>query len=230
MVIRCAVTNTSAASCEIPCSAESYMSKGCWTIWLPATALTFRVSTWSPRHSPRDRPPLHLRSTGSSSRELRVSLEYVANRIPRNPCEPRDPPLRFPSPSRHPRPESTNSGLPHPPDVPPSAFLTLSTGYSSGRFAGLFHPAATCGICFPGISPDAKPHRLSTAVPLMTLDDALLLLGRPEGRFHSSRSQRPVYRVLLLTPVRCHRQSGLGSADARFPLKFSPPRACLRLP
>jgi hypothetical protein len=88
------------------------MPIGCWTIRLPAPAVTFRVSTRPSRFPPSDRPPLHLRSTGSSSRELRASLEYVANRIPCDPCEPQDPPWRFASPSRHPHLESTNSRLP----------------------------------------------------------------------------------------------------------------------
>jgi hypothetical protein len=50
--------------------------------------------------------------------------------------------------------------------VPPSAFLTPSTVYSSARLAGLFHPAATSRVHTPGGSlrrPANPPHR--RAVP-----------------------------------------------------------------
>jgi len=63
----------------------------------------------------------------------------------------------------------------------------------------------------------------------MMLSDSLLLPAQPK-LLEQSRSCRLTFKVLLLTPVRCHRQSGLGSADARFPLKFSPSRAYLRSP
>jgi len=164
MVIRCTVTNTAAASCEIPCSAECYMPIGCWTIRLPASALTLRVSTRPSRHSPSDRPPLHLRSTGSSSRELHVSLEYVANQIPCDPCEPQDPPWRFVSHSRHPHRESTNSGL-------PTTHLTFRPRRFSrprrvtplGALQAYFILLPRAGFAFQGFSP--KPSRTASRRP-----------------------------------------------------------------
>jgi hypothetical protein len=44
--------------------------------------------------------------------------------------------------------------------VPPSAFLTLSTGYSFSHVVGLFHPTATSGIRSSRVFPAAKPPRL----------------------------------------------------------------------
>ncbi len=51
-------------------------------------------------------------------------------------------------------------GVPTPDYVPSTAFLALSTGYSSTHRAGLFHPTATSGIHTSGVFPAAKPARL----------------------------------------------------------------------
>jgi hypothetical protein len=131
---------------------------------LPAPAMTLRVSTRPARYSPRDRPPFHLRSPGSSSRELRVSLEYMANRIPRDPLESRDPPLRFSSPSRHRHRESTNSEL-------PTTHLTIRPRRFSRprRFTPLdalqayFILLPRAGFAFQGFSP--KPSRTAFRRP-----------------------------------------------------------------
>ena len=62
------------------------------------------------------------------------------------------PSLGFPSPSRHQQRESTSKRASHVSLFgPPSAFLTLSTAYSSLCLAGLFHPAATSGIHLSGV-------------------------------------------------------------------------------
>jgi hypothetical protein len=164
MVIRCAVTNTTAASYEIPCSAEFYMSKGCWNIRFPAPAMASRVSTRPSRYLPRDRPPLHLRSTGSSSPELRVSIECVANRILRDPCEPRNPPLRFSSHSRHQLRESTNSRLPTTYlMVRPRRFSRPRRVTPLGALQAYFILLPRAGFAFQGFSP--KPSRFAFRRP-----------------------------------------------------------------
>ena len=48
-------------------------------------------------------------------------------------------------------------GFPRPTYVPPAAFLTLSTAYSSLHLVGLFHPTATSEIRPSGVFPDAQP-------------------------------------------------------------------------
>jgi hypothetical protein len=53
------------------------------------------------------------------------------------------------------------AGIPCPAFVPPTAFLTLSTVYSSLHLAGLFHPAATSEIHSSGVSPSSQPSGLS---------------------------------------------------------------------
>jgi hypothetical protein len=52
--------------------------------------------------------------------------------------------------------------------VPPTAFLTPSTVYSSSHRAGLFHPTATSEILSSGASPDTQPSWLSPARSLLT--------------------------------------------------------------
>ena len=47
------------------------------------------------------------------------------------------------------------AGLPRPTSVPPSAFLTLLTVYSSTHLVGLFHPTATSRIRVSGVFPAA---------------------------------------------------------------------------
>jgi len=54
------------------------------------------------------------------------------------------------------------ASIPSSPYVPPPAFLTPSTVYSSSSLAGLFHPAATSGIHLSGVCsrrPAASPRR-----------------------------------------------------------------------
>jgi hypothetical protein len=53
------------------------------------------------------------------------------------------------------------------PDVPPSAFLTLSTGCSSAGRVGLFHPTATSGIALQGFSPPSSRRASSTLRSLL---------------------------------------------------------------
>jgi hypothetical protein len=75
----------------------------------------------------------------------------------------------FPSSSRHEHLKSTNDELPHPPNVPPAAFLTLSTVYSFRFLAGLFHPTTASRIPLQGFLPAAKPPRLATIRALLSL-------------------------------------------------------------
>jgi hypothetical protein len=53
--------------------------------------------------------------------------------------------------------------------VPPAAFPTLSTAYSSSNLASLFHPAATSEIPFQGISPVTSRPDSSPGRPLLSL-------------------------------------------------------------
>jgi hypothetical protein len=68
--------------------------------------------------------------------------------------------IRVPSPH--------TAGVPRPAFVPPSAFLTLSTVYSSSHFAGLFHPTATSEIHSSGVSPSSQSSELSLVRALLS--------------------------------------------------------------
>jgi hypothetical protein len=52
--------------------------------------------------------------------------------------------------------------------VPPTGFLNLMTAYPSSYLAVLFHTACTCEVHPSESSPPSEPHRLSTAVALMS--------------------------------------------------------------
>jgi hypothetical protein len=81
--------------------------------------------------------------------------------------------------------------------VPPSAFLTPSTVYSSAGFAGLFHPAAASGIHPPGVSPPTKPYQL---VAGRYPRDVSMLTLPPVARRRQVRTL--AFRVLLRAGVR----------------------------
>jgi len=71
------------------------------------------------------------------------------------------------------------AGFPPPTYVPPSAFPTLSTAYSSFCLASLFHPAATSGIHLSGFFPAAQPAVSSTTFALLSFNSARLTRGCP---------------------------------------------------
>jgi hypothetical protein len=152
------------ASREVGCSAESYDRRSNEPIGLlaPTMSSPFPTTRWFfPGGVPQS-----LSRLGSSSRELR-SLFRVRPvcHLPdtRMPCTSQGlPPIRDSSIRSPPI-----GGLPSPTFVSPSAFLTLSTSYSSKYLVGLFHPTATSGIHSSGVFPAAKPPCLSTSRPLM---------------------------------------------------------------
>jgi hypothetical protein len=96
-----------------------------------------------------------------------------------------------------------NGRLPSPTYVPPSAFLTPSTAYSSLHLADLFHPATTSEIHSSGVCP-RQPAKSTHRRPV------------PSCRLrHSPTAELPrphqiptlAFRVLIRPPVRCHRQA-----------------------
>jgi hypothetical protein len=115
----------------------------------------------------RYRPPLSVKKEGSSSRELGSPPEFV---VPASARSSRAPSLGSPTSSRHRSSESTADGHPRPVYVPPSAFRTLSTVYSSLDLADLFHPAATSRFLAPGASsPDLTATTSSVALAFAPL-------------------------------------------------------------
>jgi hypothetical protein len=92
--------------------------------------------------------------------------------------------------------------VPKPDYVSPTAFLTLSTSYSSTGLAGLFHPTATSGICTSGTFPAAKPARLIDESFPHAVTGVLL----PASCLTGARSTRPDYRALIQAAIRCGQQ------------------------
>jgi hypothetical protein len=165
----------------------------------PTSDSLFPTVRWSsfaagPRSRLKDRVHPLLSSTSPS--------EFVAASHLPDTRKYRTPPLGFPSPSRHQHVESTRRRVSAPDYGPPSAFLTLSTGCSSTRLAGLFHPAATSEIRTSGSFPAAQPTRLIDAPCPLVIDEILLPASCPTG----TRSTRPVCRALIQAAIRCGQQ------------------------
>lgn len=74
-----------------------------------------------------------------------------------------------------------------PSNVPPSAFLTLSTVYSSAHFVGLFHPTATSRIRTSGVFPATEPTDLSIKPFPLVVGEILL----PVSKLSGARSSHP---------------------------------------
>jgi hypothetical protein len=93
------------------------------------------------------------------------------------------------------------AGVPLPAYVPPSAFLTLSTAFSSPCLAGLFHPATASEVHSSGAFPDCQPPWL-LARPFP--------LGVHSAHLHRASSLRQfaslAFRALLRPSVRCCRR------------------------
>jgi hypothetical protein len=93
------------------------------------------------------------------------------------------------------------AGIPLPAYVPPSAFLALSTVYSSRCLAGLFHPTAVSEVHSSGVFPDRQPTWL-VARPFP--------LDVSSARLHRASSVRQlaslVFRALIQPSVRCSRR------------------------
>jgi hypothetical protein len=143
--------------------------------------------------------------TGSSSPELHVPFRvHSCCHLP-DTRKHRAPPLGSRSPSRHKHTESTNCRGFHTSTIgPPSAFLALSTGYSSAHLVGLFHPTATSGIHSSGAFPAAKPPCLIDKPSSHAAGDSCLPVSCPTG---ASKGHLD-YRVLFRAAIRCCRQVG----------------------
>jgi hypothetical protein len=96
-----------------------------------------------------------------------------------------------------------NAELPIPDYVPPSAFLTLSTGCSSTHRVDLFHPTATSGIRSSGVFPAAKPARLIGESYPHVVPEFLLTVSCPTA----AGSTRCASRALIRAAIRCGRQA-----------------------
>ena len=121
---------------------------------------------------------------------------------------------RQPSPSSAPH-RDTSSASPLAASFPPltygpsSAFLTLSTAYSSQYLAGLFDPAATSGIHPSGISP--LPSQATSSVVCALLSLMLLVyrevtLPRPTPSTSPpglQSRQRSVVNNRGISPIHC---------------------------
>lgn len=167
----------------------------------------------------RRRPPVLLKNRVHPLLSLTSPSESVAATHLPDTWKYRTPPLGFPSPSRHQHSESTCRRASTPDYDPPSAFLTLSTVFSSAHLAGLFHPTATFEIRTSGSFPAAKPARLiDVPCPLVVGREAppgelphrcQILTPRLQGFDPGSDPLRPT--------------GGLGLPTTRFPLGLSTP-------
>jgi hypothetical protein len=174
-------------------------------------ALPYRASSGQPepamtflfpgclRGIPSNAGPRSLAIPGSSSPELRLLSRVVC-------CL---------TPARRPQPPSTflgvsisfatqvqgvhlATGFPVPVYVPPPAFLTLSTAYSSLYLVGLFHPTATSEIPLQGFSPVPSRPDSSPARALLTFSPASLQPSCPA----CAGSRAPAFRALIQAPIR----------------------------
>jgi hypothetical protein len=147
--------------------------------------------------------PRSLASSGSSSRELYLPFRVHPALSPVRPWY-RSTSRR--TPPRVPFPFATQAigvnqsmSFPRPTFVSSSAFLTLSTTYSSNYRVGLFHPTATSGICTSGGFPAAKPaHLVGESCPHV-VGGTLLPVGYPAG----ARYSHSAFRALIRAAIRC---------------------------
>jgi hypothetical protein len=194
------------------------------------TFLRFRLVSAVLTH---DRPPVLLRvgfilSFASRLFKVRGQTGPVDTPIRANPDNNTNmPPMGFRSQSRHTHQESTNNR-------PSTACLTFHPQCFShsrrltppGNVQAYFILLPLTGFAFQGFSPLPSCTVSSTATPLMTLSNALLLpelprtvqipLPRLQGLVPNSDPLPPTGGLVLPTP--------------RSPLKFSLLRACLRTP
>jgi hypothetical protein len=150
---------------------------------------------------PRRRPPTISRSRVHPLMGFTSPSEYVlpGSRSTQVPCTSQGlPPIRDSS-IRSP----LFGGLPSPTFGSPSAFLTLSTIYSSKYLAGLFHPTATFGIRSSGVFPAAKPPCLIDKPSSHAACGIRLPASCPTG----ASSNRADFRVLIRAAIRCRQQA-----------------------
>jgi hypothetical protein len=96
-----------------------------------------------------------------------------------------------------------SAGLPTPAYVPPSAFFTLSTVFSSTHLAGLFHPATTYEIHSSGV---VSRCQASTAFTVLS-PHVVRRLSPPAKLPQLSSSGHPNFRVLIRAAIRRAKQA-----------------------
>jgi hypothetical protein len=142
---------------RLSCSSECYVRRRIELLGPPEPAVAFLFPS-DLRGIPSDTGPRSLAIPGSSSRELRLLSRVVCclapARRPRPPGAFRGVSISFATSTQG---VHWATGFPIPAYVPPSAFLTLSTVYSSLNLVGLFHPTATSEICSTGGFPGTQP-------------------------------------------------------------------------
>jgi len=171
--------------------------------------------------------PVSLRSRVHPLVSFGSPSEYVASRsrsLGRSRVS--SSPGGFASPSRHQHQESTNRWLLTTTFVPPAAFLTLSTGYSSCCLAGLFRPAATSWIRLQGFPPSASRSGSSPAHPVLSFSD----LHLQASKLSCTSSGRRAFTVLILAAGPWLPTGVLRLPVTRSPLEFSIPRVLLHPP
>jgi hypothetical protein len=106
--------------------------------------------------------------------------------------------------------------------VPPTAFRTLSTVYSSLYLADLFHPAATSRILAPGFLP--RPSCTTSSVAMSSRRwRRVSIAGCPTTPSHVASTSGPRSGSGSAAPPGC-----LAQAIARVPSRFSPSDSCCR--
>ena len=106
--------------------------------------------------------------------------------------------------------------------VPPSAFRTLSTAFSSLYLAGVFRPAATSRILAPGFLP--RPSCTTSSVAMSSRRwRRVSVAGCPTTPSHAASTSGPRSRSGSAAPPR-----GLAQVSARVPSRLSPSDSCCR--
>jgi hypothetical protein len=143
---------------------QSLMNRQLATYQVSRSRHDLLVSKRPSRCSPFCRPPLRLHSMGSSSHDLyllfrvRFRTKSVVHADMLNAFL--EVSLSIATSPRRIHSSVSFLALTY---VPLSVFLPLSAVFSSSELPGLFHPGATCEICFPGVFPATKRPRLIAA-------------------------------------------------------------------
>jgi hypothetical protein len=209
----------------LSCSSESFMRFGISSIGLTRSHLDLMVSHWSSRSSRSCRPPSRLRGPVSSSHELASPSEYMPALNPFTSNDSKRLPWVFFLLRDISEASPLRGRLPNPTFVPPSAFLTLPTGYSLPHLASLFHLAATSKVPSSGALARQPadlarhavvPSRRYRLFPAMPKSIAPGSATPSSGLWSGCRSVATDKWFRL--------------ADARSPLEFSLLRVLLRTP
>jgi len=135
-----------------------------------------------------------------------LSLEYVSVSNPLCTRTCATPSIGFGPSSRQPPRESTYGELPSSHLAPFTAFLPLSTVYSSLSLLGLFHPKATSKIGFPRVFPRYQASttlRRFTSCPL-----GITGVRLPQSYPHDANFPRRTFKALFLIAIRSNHRWG----------------------